>query len=104
MKKKGGGTTNFDTCEQHYVRFFNVITQVYNDPRVKVLLREFRDVFKEKLEALPIPWALDHHIELQGTMPKPAPIYRLTPLEDQTLKEHIVDTLDKGLIRPSRAP
>ena len=53
---------------------------------------------------LPPARALDHRIELQGSMPKPAPIYRLTPLEDRTLKEHIMDALEKGLIRPSRAP
>ena len=37
-------------------------------------------------------------------MPKPAPIYKLTSLEDKMLKEHILDALDKGLIRNSRAP
>ena len=36
-------------------------------------------------------------------MPKLAPIYKLTPLENKTLKEHILGTLDKGLIRKSRA-
>ena len=37
-------------------------------------------------------------------MPRPAPIYKLTPKEDQTLKEHLLEELEKGLIHGSHSP
>ena len=49
------------------------------------------------------PW--DHAIDLKpdGKPPK-CGIYRLTPKEDQALKEFLADHLRKGYIRPSKSP
>ena len=44
----------------------------------------FSKVFKEKLPGLPPYNKVEHAIKLIGTLYKPSPIYKLSPLEDQT--------------------
>ena len=47
---------------------------------------------------------MEHKIEIIGTIPKPSAIYKLSPLEDKTLKEHLSKAFKKNLIRVSKSP
>ena len=78
------GKTNWDHCEFHCIRFYNVSAQEHKDPRVQILLYEFWDIFKDSLNGLPPPQLIKHRIKLLESMPKLAPIYQLTPKEDKT--------------------
>lgn len=41
----------------------------------------------------------EHKLKLFITLPKPSPIYKLSPLEDETLKKHLGKAMEKNLIR-----
>ena len=98
VELEDGNKDNWSRCKFHVVKFYNVTTQENTNPWVKLLLQEFQDVFVEELKTLPPSQPVEHKIELLGSMPKPALIYCLTLLEDQTLKAYVLDALEKGLI------
>ena len=54
-------------------------------------------MLKETLLGLPPCRKVEHKIEIIGTIPKPLAIYKLSPLEDKTLKEHLSKALKKNL-------
>ena len=87
-----------------YTEFNNVHTSKLHPPKFAALLKEYAHVFKEELKNLPPEREVKHGIDLCKAMPKPAPLYRLSPMETQTLKAHIEDNLAKGFIRPSESP
>ena len=62
------------------------------------------EVFQETLPGLPPRKEIEYKIEIIGTLPKPTPIYKLSPLEDKTLKKHLTETMDKNLRRVSKSP
>ena len=47
---------------------------------------------------------MEHKIEIIGTIPKPSAIYKLSPLEEKTLKEYLSKALKKNLICISKSP
>ena len=59
---------------------------------------------KETLPGLPPCREVEHKIEIIGTIPKPLAIYKLSPLEDKTLKKHLSEALKKNLIHVSKSP
>ena len=69
------------------------------------VVREFRDVFLEKLPGLPPVREIEVSIE---TIPRVSPItqspYRMTPMELAELKVQLQELLDKGFIRLSNSP
>ncbi|KAL0554620.1 hypothetical protein IC582_008546 [Cucumis melo] len=69
------------------------------------VVREYPDVFLDKLPGLPPPRKIDFTIELE---PDTAPIsrapYRMAPAELKELKVQLQELLDKGFIRPSVSP
>jgi len=69
------------------------------------VVREFRDVFLEKLPGLPPVREIEVSIE---TIPRVSPItqspYRMTPMELAELKVQLQELLDKGFIWPSNLP
>ena len=75
-----------------------------HSPELTKLLKDYAHVFKEELTELPPQRNIKHGINLCKAMPKPAPLYRLSPMETQTLKSHIEENLAKGFIRPSESP
>ena len=69
------------------------------------IVREFMDVFPEKLPGIPLDREIEFTIDL---LPNTAPIskasYRMAPLELKELKDQLQELLDKGFIRPSVSP
>jgi len=69
------------------------------------VVREFPDVFLEKLPGLPPQREIDFEIEL---VPSAQPIskapYRMAPTELKELKAQLDELLQKGFIRPSASP
>ena len=68
--------------------------------------RDFADVFsKSRAEALPPHRPYDHKIDIddEGKVPF-RPIYRLSQVEEQALKDYLDENLAKGFIRPSQSP
>jgi hypothetical protein len=76
------------------------------DPRIKPLLTEFQDVFPEELPLeLPPNRPCDHRIKLEdGSIPPWRLIYRMSPLELDSLKEELDRLLKNGSIEPSVSP
>jgi hypothetical protein len=76
------------------------------DPRIHHLLTEFHDVFPEELPSeLPPKRDLDHRIELEpGSWPPWRPIYRMSPLELDTMRKELDKLLKNGSIEPSKSP
>lgn len=70
-------------------------------------LWDYGDVFsRRKAERMPIRKPYDHAIEFEGgaSLPKPAKLYTLSPLEKQSLDEWLDEELRKGYIRKSKCP
>jgi hypothetical protein len=76
-------------------------------PEIPAEYRDLADVFSEtKADELPPHRGpLDHSIPLEeGAKPSYGPIYNLSEIELQTLKQYIDTQLPKGFIRPSTSP
>ena len=71
--------------------------------RLPVAYYRFKDVFsKSESNRLPIHRPYDHKIILESPLPNGySPLYRQSTSELQTLKEYIVDNLDRGFIEPA---
>jgi hypothetical protein len=69
------------------------------------VVRDFLDVFPEKLLRMPLERAIEFKNELQpGTAPIAKAPYKMSPLELAELKIQLHDLLDKGFIYPSSSP
>ena len=69
------------------------------------VIREFPDVFPEKLLGVPPEREVDLSIEVvQGTTPISRTPYHMAPTELKELKTQLQKLLDKGFIRPSVSP
>ena len=68
---------------------------------------EYGDVFsKKKSERMPTRKPYDHAIEFEenASLPKPAKLYPMSPMERNSLDQWIDEELRKGYIRPSKSP
>jgi hypothetical protein len=73
---------------------------------VQELLDNFDDIVVDELpNSLPPIKSINHHIDLipGASMPNKA-TYRLTPRENEEVKNQVQELLDKGLIRESLSP
>ncbi|XP_071695126.1 uncharacterized protein [Rutidosis leptorrhynchoides] len=69
------------------------------------VVREFPDVFPDKLQGLPPVREVEFSIDLiPGSQPISKAPYRMAPLELQELKEQLQELIDCGFIRPSVSP
>ena len=75
-------------------------------PETKTILKEYSDVFPDKLPSeLPPRRDVDHRIELEQTSPPTSrPIYRMSPAELDELKSQLQELIDAGFIQPSKSP
>lgn len=93
----------FIKCQIEILREVKKDGKPCRDPRILKLLEEFSDIFAEELPGLPPKREFQHESKLKGSLPKSRPIYCLTPKEDDALRDHLKDSLGKGLIRSSKA-
>ena len=69
------------------------------------IVRDFPDVFPEKLVGLPPKREVEFTIELvSGTTPISKEPYRMALLELNELKTQLQEMIEKGFIRPSVSP
>ncbi|KAL2226696.1 UNVERIFIED_CONTAM: RNA-directed DNA polymerase [Sesamum indicum] len=69
------------------------------------VVREFPDIFPDKLPGLPLHREVDFEINtILGAAPISIAPYRTAPSELKALKKHLEELLDKGFIRPSISP
>ena len=70
------------------------------------MLKEYRDVFLDKLPAgQPPKRYIEHAIPIkEGEAPPNQPPYCLGPKEQDELQDQLKDLLDQGFIRPSQSP
>ena len=69
------------------------------------VVKDFSDVFLEKLPKLPLDREIEFGIDLPlRTQPISIPPNRMAPLELRKLKVQLQDLLDKGFIHPSTSP
>ena len=73
---------------------------------VPIEYHEYLNVFAKKLaDKLPEHRPVDHRIPLvDGATPGFGPIYSLSQVEQQALREYLDDNLQKGFITPSESP
>jgi hypothetical protein len=74
--------------------------------KVKVLLDEFTDIIIDDLpNTLPPVRIIIHHIDLiLGESFPNKEAYRMTPQENEDIKRHVQELLDKGLVKESLSP
>ena len=73
--------------------------------RVKALLLEFQEVFREELPPQkPIRRTVKHTIDTKDTPPINLPYYSLSKQHRDELEKQIRTLLEKGIIRPSSSP
>ena len=101
VETENSAKLNLNSCKFEGVYFYKISTETKLDIPI---IKEFTDVFQEALPGLPPRREIEHEIEIIGTLPKPTPIYKLSPLEDKMLKKHLTEAMDKNLIRVSKSP
>ncbi|CAF1509572.1 unnamed protein product, partial [Didymodactylos carnosus] len=73
--------------------------------QVDDLLKNYKDVFPDKLPGLPPERDVDHEIKITSDAnPQSQQPYRMSPLELDKLKRQLAILIDKGYIRPSKSP
>jgi hypothetical protein len=74
--------------------------------KIQKLLDEFVDIVVDELpHSLPPIRSISHHIDLiPGESFPNKEAYRLTPQENEEVKNQVQELLDKGLIRESLSP
>ncbi len=66
---------------------------------------EFLDVFsRTAADVLPPHRPCDHHIEVEGSLPKSHALYAMSQDELRVLRKYLDEHLQKGFIRPSQSP
>ncbi|KAL8134367.1 hypothetical protein AgCh_009406 [Apium graveolens] len=91
-------------CEAYLAYVVNSEKEVPSIEDIPVL-KEFPNVFPEKLPGLPPDRQIEFELNLApGTGPISKAPYRMTPAEMKELASQIQELLDKGVIRPSTLP
>ena len=75
-------------------------------PEIQELIKEYKDVFPEKLPSgLPPKRSCEFHIDLKtDAQPQKKGLYRMSPGELKELKVQLEDLVEHGFIRPSTSP
>ena len=68
------------------------------------LLQNYCDIFSTHSYDLGRPSLIDHHIDVQNSVPIRQRLYRVAPKHQSDITNHIQDMLDHDIIRPSVSP
>ncbi|XP_070010970.1 uncharacterized protein [Nicotiana sylvestris] len=91
-------------CLEYLAYICDPSAEVPSMDSVPVVL-EHLEVFLVDLLGMPPDRDIDFYIDLApGTQPISIPPYRMAPAELKELKENLLDSLDKGFIRPNVSP
>ena len=103
--KAVGPKKDFKTVEQETKQIVESVAKEHQ-AKLRTILAEYRDVFKDELPKGPPPKReVVHSIEVQpGSEPPYRTPYRLRPAEQDELEEQVKDLLTQGFIRPSQSP
>jgi hypothetical protein len=72
--------------------------------QVDGIVEEYRDIFSSPM-AVPTHYQVENPIDLTPNTPLPnGPVYRRSLMENDEIKHHIRDLLQKGHIRPNSSP
>lgn len=75
-----------------------------NSKPLEVLLKEYDDIFPEKLPGLPPSRDVTHSIDTGDAKPISQNTYQMSPRELEALKKQLDELLELGFIRPSSSP
>ena len=103
--KAVGPKKDFKTVEEETQKVVESVAKEHQ-AKLRTVLAEYRDVFKDELPKGPPPKReVVHSIEVQpGSEPPYRTPYRLRPAEQDELEEQVKDLLAQGFIRPSQSP
>ena len=78
----------------------------YFPTEVKIFLVDYGDIIVDELpNVLPLVRSISHHIDLiPGASLPNKESYILTPQENEEVKQHVHELLDKGLVKESLSP
>ena len=105
LSKVTGPKKDFKTVEERAEEMIAGVAEEHQT-KLRSVIAEFRDVFRDKLPKGPPPnREVAHSIEVQpGSEPTYRTPYRLRPSEQDELEEQVRDLLAQGFIRPSQSP
>ena len=105
LSKVTGPKKDFKTVEERAEEMIAGVAEEHQT-KLRSVIAEFRDVFRDKLPKGPPPnREVAHSIEVQpGSEPTYRTPYRLRPAEQDELEEQVRDLLAQGFIRPSQSP
>ena len=105
LSKAVGPKKQFKTVEETAEEVIDGVAEEHQT-KLRSIIAEFRDVFRDKLPTGPPPKReVAHSIEVQpGSEPTYRTPYRLRPAEQDELEEQVRDLLAQGFIRPSQSP
>ena len=105
LSKAVGPKKQFKTVEETAEEVIAGVAEEHQT-KLRSIIAEFRDVFRDKLPTGPPPKReVAHSIEVQpGSEPTYRTPYRLRPAEQDELEEQVRDLLAQGFIRPSQSP
>ena len=105
LSKVTGPKKDFKTVEERAEEMVAGVAEEHQT-KLRSVIAEFRDVFRDKLPTGPPPnREVAHSIEVQpGSEPTYRTPYRLRPAEQDELEEQVRDLLAQGFIRPSQSP
>ena len=99
--------TSLSTMAIHPVRKAQITLLISKEVKIPTKYSNFSDVFLEKKASI-LSKAIEfnqHNIKLQESQQLPyGPIYRLGPVELETLKTYIKTNFANGFIQPSKSP
>ena len=94
VEKESSTKLNLDTFNLEGLYFYKTNKSSKGDISI---VKELYNVFQESLPGLPPCREIEHEIKIIGTLPKPSSIYKLSPLEDETLKTHLSEAMERTL-------
>ena len=106
IKTKSSVLRNYDELNSIAKSMINGDINKIENQEMKRLVEEFKDVFPEELpKGIPPERIIDHKINLEPNAKPPYKnYYRMSPKDNEEVKEHLTEMLNQGFIRESHSP